>query len=145
MIEGKGPHRGGCLCGAVRYEVKGPLRQALVCHCRMCQQTHGVPAAYSAAAHTDFRLVETRGLKWYRSSKLARRGFCGDCGASLFWERLGAPTISIACGSLEPPSGVRIVGHIFMANKGDYYEITDGLPQREEGSGGQIPATTSSF
>jgi hypothetical protein len=138
-------HRGGCLCGAVSYEVEGPLRPALVCHCRMCQQTHGVPAAYSAARRGQLRLNETRGLKWYSSSPVARRGFCSECGASLFWDRIGAETISIACGSLAPPSGVKIVGHIFMADKGDYYEVTDGLPQRDQGSGGQIPATPTAF
>lgn len=138
-------HRGGCLCGAVSFEIRGALRQALVCHCRMCQQTHGVPAAYTAAAQSALHLTDTRGLKWYSSSPVARRGFCGVCGASLFWERIGADTISIACGSLEPPSGVKIVGHIFMSGKGDYYEVTDGLPQREQGSGGQIPSTSTAF
>ena len=138
-------HRGGCLCGAVKYEVTGDLRPALVCHCRMCQQTHGVPAAYTAAAHADFRVTELKGLKWFQSSDVARRGFCGDCGASLFWERIGGPSISIACGTLAPPSGVKIVGHIFTDDKGDYYELTDGLPQRQRGSNGQVPASPTSF
>jgi len=145
VSEGRSTHGGGCLCGAVRYEVTGELRPALVCHCRMCQQTHGVPAAYSAASHGDFRMTETRGLKWFVSSTVARRGFCSECGASIFWERIGGPSISIACGSLDPPSGVKIVGHIFMADKGDYYEVTDGLPQREQGSNGRIPVSSTTF
>ena len=145
MSQDRDMHRGGCLCGAVRYEVAGQLRPALVCHCQMCQRTHGVPAAYTAAAQGDLRLTETRGLKWYRSSAIARRGFCSECGASIFWERVGGPGISIACGTLDPPSGVSIVGHIFMADKGDYYEMTDGLPQRVDGSGGQVPASPTSF
>lgn len=145
MSGAKVGHRGGCLCGAVSYEVEGSLRPALVCHCRMCQQTHGVPAAYTAAAQAALRLIEARGLKWYGSSTVARRGFCSDCGASLFWERIGADTISIACGSLEMPSGVKVVGHIFTADKGDYYEVTDGLPQCKHGSGGQLPSTPTAF
>jgi len=136
-------HRGGCLCGAVAYEVRGKLRDALVCHCGMCQKTHGVPAAYSAAGKDDLRLTETRGLKWYRSSPLARRGFCGECGASLFWQADRADYVAIACGTLQQPSGVKLVGHIFLQDKGDYYEIKDGLPQYQQGTGGEVPGAYS--
>lgn len=139
MSKGDGSHRGGCLCGAVTYEVSGGLRPALVCHCRMCQQTHGVPAAYSAAKRDKVRLTQQRGLAWYASSPKARRGFCRECGASLFWEPIGGDYWAIACGSLEQPSGTKITGHIFVADKGDYYEITDGLPQFEQGTGGRVP------
>lgn len=136
-------HGGGCLCGAVRYEVRGPLRQALVCHCAMCQKTHGVPAAYSAAANETLRFPESRGLAWFRSSPQVERGFCRHCGASLFWRREGAGYTSIACGSLDRPSGVAIAGHIFVGEKGDYYEIHDGLPQFEKGTGGKVPGAPS--
>jgi len=139
--EGKGEkrHGGGCLCGAVRYEVSGELRPALVCHCRMCQQTHGVPAAYSAAKRERLALTEARGLAWYASSGTARRGFCRECGASLFWEPTGGDYVAIACGTLDQPTGIKTVGHIFVADKGDWYEIADGLPQFEKGTGGQVP------
>ena len=132
-------HGGGCLCGAVRYEVRGKLRDALVCHCSMCQRTHGAPAPYSAARNDDLRLVESRGLKWYRSSENAERGFCQSCGASLFWRPLNADYTAIACGTLDQPSGVRSVAHIFLMDKGDYYTLTDGLPQFERGTAGQLP------
>lgn len=136
-------HRGACLCGAVRYEVKGRLRDALVCHCSMCQRTHGVPAIYSAADNSDLALTEARALKWYRSSPAAERGFCGDCGASLFWKPTGGSYTAIACGTLDQPSGVRTVGHIFLVDKGDYYTLADGLPQFERGTGGQVPSAPS--
>lgn len=135
----KSLHKGGCLCGAVAYQVKGPLRDALTCHCHMCQRTHGVPATYSAAAKSDFVLLQDRGLKWFASSSFARRGFCSSCGASLFWESLGADYIAIAAGTLDPGSGVKTVGHIFTADQGDYYEIKDGLPQFQGSSGGNLP------
>ncbi len=118
---------GGCLCGAVRYEVRGPLRPVVNCHCAQCRRSHGHVAAYTAAARADLVLTEDRGLKWYASSKQARRGFCGDCGASLFWEPLGEERIAIAAGGIDAPSGLETVRHIFTAHKGDYYEITDGL------------------
>ena len=132
-------HGGGCLCGAVRYEVRGKLRDALVCHCSMCQRTHGAPAPYSAARNDDLRLVEARGLKWYRSSENAERGFCQCCGASLFWRPISADYTAIACGTLDQPSGVKSVAHIFLMDKGDYYTLTDGLPQFERGTAGQLP------
>ena len=124
---------GGCLCGAVRYEVHGPLREVVNCHCGQCRRSHGNVAAYTSAKRADLVLTEERGLKWYASSDVARRGFCGDCGASLFWEPVGEGRISIAAGGIDRPSGLTTVRHIFTAHKGDYYEIADGLEALPEG------------
>lgn len=121
-------HRGGCHCGAVRYETEGPLRPVVYCHCRQCRRIHGLFAAYSATPRTAFRLLESRGLRWYAASAHARRGFCAECGASLFWEPAGADYISLAAGSLEEPTGLSAEAHIFVADKGDYYELCDALP-----------------
>ncbi len=118
---------GRCLCGAVRYEIRGPLRGVVNCHCGQCLRTHGNVAAYTRCARSDLVLTEDRGLKWYRSSDFARRGFCRECGASLFWEPLGEDRVSVAAGSIDPPSGLKTIRHIFVADKGDYYEIADGL------------------
>jgi hypothetical protein len=118
---------GRCLCGAVRYQIRGPLRAVVNCHCGQCRRTHGNVAAYTSAARADLVLTEDRGLKWYRSSEIARRGFCRDCGASLFWERLSGDQVAVAAGSIDPPSGLKTIQHIFVADKGDYYEIADGL------------------
>ena len=98
-------------------------------HCAKCRRFHGDIAAYTAHAQNDFKLLEDSGLEWYRSSEWARRGFCAGCGSSLFWERIDASTISISAGSLDQPTGLRTVRHVFVADKADYYEITDGLEQ----------------
>ena len=119
---------GGCLCGAVRYIVAGPLREVENCHCSRCRRTHGHVAAYTAAPARALSLIEQRGLRWYVADG-RERGFCGECGASLFWRRTGAEQISIAAGTVDPPTGLRTAFHIFTASQGDYYEITDGLPQ----------------
>jgi hypothetical protein len=119
--------QGGCLCGAVRYEAAGRFRPVIVCHCGMCQRTHGAPASYTAVDRPALKMTEDRGLRWYRSSDEARRGFCNECGASLFFDWLAAPHISIAAGTLDGPTGLRTVAHIYAADKGDYYEIVDGL------------------
>ena len=118
---------GRCLCGAVRYQIRGPLRPVVNCHCGQCRRTHGNVAAYTSAARADLVLTEDRGLKWYRSSEVARRGFCRNCGASLFWERLGEDRVAVAAGGIDPPSGLKTIRHIFVAAKGDYYGIAEGL------------------
>ena len=123
-------HTGGCLCGAVRYEVSGPLRDVVECHCAMCRRTHGHVAAYTAVPKPALRLVETRGLKWYASSDFARRGFCAECGASLFWERPTGDLTSIAAGTLDPPTGLRTTLQIFVEDAGDYYTLRPDVPQR---------------
>jgi hypothetical protein len=130
-------HSGGCLCGAVRYRVTGPLRGVVNCHCGQCLHTHGHYAAYTAANLNNFELTEQRGLKWYSSSDAARRGFCQECGASLFWQGLqgNSDIISIAAGTLDQPTGLTTIRHIFTAGAGDYYHISDDLEQLPQGMG----------
>ena len=121
--------RGQCLCGAVRFEVRGPLRPIIYCHCAMCRRGSGHFAAATACAPEHLRLISAESLRWYRSSAGARRGFCGACGSPLFWEPAHGRHISIWAGTLDTPTGLEASTHIFAADKGDYYEIEDGLPQ----------------
>ena len=123
---------GRCLCGAVRYEATGALRDVVVCHCRMCRKAHGHIGAYTASARDALRLVEARGLKWYRSSAQARRGFCSECGATLFWEGDGRDTMSIAAGTLDEPTGLATALQIHVASAGDYYAVDASTPIRPE-------------
>jgi len=118
---------GGCLCGAVHYDVRGPLREVVNCHCGMCRKFHGHIAAYTNAALEDVRITGRPYLKWYNSSSFARRGFCVKCGSSLFWQRRTGGTISIAAGSLNAPTNLATTRHIFVAHMGDYYKISDRL------------------
>ena len=114
---------GSCLCGGVRYRVRGPLRDVLICHCQFCRRMNTHVGAYAACAPADLELVSSRTLRWYRSSPGARRGFCNKCGSALFWEPTPATHISISAGSLNAPTGLRIKEQIFLAQKGDYYEL----------------------
>lgn len=118
---------GGCLCGAVRYAVRGDLRDVVDCHCGQCRRIHGHHGAYSAAAKVDLVVTVERGLAWYASSDVARRGFCRECGSTLFWEPLERDYVAIAAGSLDQPTGLKTVAHIHTADKADYYEIADDL------------------
>ncbi len=117
---------GGCLCGAVTYTVDGPLRPVIACHCRQCRKTSGHHVAATSCARGDIQI--TGEVTWYASSDTARRGFCGICGSNLFWDGAGA-NLSIFAGTLDTPTGLHLKAHIFCADKGDYYEIADGLPQ----------------
>ena len=119
---------GRCLCGAVRYEVRGPLSPAHACHCGQCRRQSGPFIVATSARRADFILAKDRGLRWYRSSDFAKRGFCGECGSVLFWDD-GGDEISINAGGLDQPTGLAVTKHIFVDDKADYYDIKDGLPQ----------------
>jgi hypothetical protein len=120
---------GGCLCGAVRFETTGTLRPVAYCHCGQCRKWHGHIGAYTNAPNDQFKLVHDEGLSWFASSDFAQRGFCSKCGSSLFWRRNQGDSISIAAGSLDGRTGLESERHIYVPDKGDYYDITDGLPQ----------------
>lgn len=117
---------GSCLCGAVKYEVHGPLRNVVACHCEQCRKQTGTYMSATAARDEDLKITEDRGLKWYRSSDTARRGFCSECGSVLFWKGEGRDYTAIAAGSLDGPTGLKLEGHIFCESAGDYYEIAGG-------------------
>jgi hypothetical protein len=121
---------GGCLCGAVRYEVDPPLRDVILCHCEMCRKAHGHVGAYTAAPKAALRVTQSRGLAWYASSSFARRGFCRECGGTLFWERTAADTISIAAGTLDGATGLVTTLQIHVADAGDYYRIDPSIPRK---------------
>jgi hypothetical protein len=130
---------GRCLCGAVRYEIRGPLRDVLVCHCSECRRWSGHFFAATSAQKSDLVLVESDALRWIESPESesdARRGFCSACGSSLFWDAPARDTISIAVGSLDEPTGLETIGHVYVSQAGDYYELpADGLPRHERLSG----------
>ena len=120
---------GRCNCGAVTFVAVGPFRPARACHCKSCRRQSG---HYVAATQIDRGGLSVTGeemLTWFVASAHARRGFCSICGAHLFWEPLGSARISVFMGCLDEPTGLRLADHIFVGEKGDYYEITDGPPQ----------------
>ena len=128
---------GGCLCGAVRFEVLGPLRDVVLCHCGECRRWGGHVTAMTAAQAGHLRFATDSGLRWIdspQSAARAQRGFCGECGASLFWDAPDRETISIAAGVLDEPTGLRTTSQIYTEDAGDYYEIDPAL-EASPGSG----------
>lgn len=122
--------KGSCQCGNVRFEIAEPLTGATACHCNQCRKQSG---HYFASANTPKAAVSVTGdgLTWYPSSEKVRRGFCRHCGSWLFWEPVFKDWTSVALGAIDGPTGLRLERHIFVADKGDYYDIADGLPQNE--------------
>ena len=107
MADSKRITTGGCLCGAVRYEVKNPLRDVVNCHCSMCQRQHGNFGPHSRARKINITITNDSGLAWYRTSEVARRGFCRLCGSGLFWEPFDLDATGIIAGTI---GGVWLMG-----------------------------------
>lgn len=122
-------HSGGCLCGGVRYELEGPVRAVVACHCSQCRRTSGHFVAATRAPSKNLHLIASGTLTWFRSSEGAERGFCRRCGANLFWRPVDGTTTSIMAGTLDVPTHLKIQRHIFVADKSDYYSIEDSVPQ----------------
>lgn len=122
-------HTGSCLCGGVRFDVEGDLRGVIYCHCSQCRKQTGHFYAATNVPTSAIRIDGADGITWFAASPSARRGFCRTCGSALFWQLNGADEISVLAGAFDSPSGLSGEVHIFVADKGDYYEIADGLPQ----------------
>ena len=118
--------KGSCLCGQIRFTTPGPLRPVIACHCTQCRKTTGHSVAATSVLRTAVTI--TGAPRWYAPSSQACRGFCAKCGSQLFWDGKGTH-LSIFAGSIDGATGVKMAGHIFCADKGDYYEIANGLPQ----------------
>jgi hypothetical protein len=127
--EGATMHKGSCLCGTVRFEVTGELPPPDACHCGMCRKVSGHFWASTDVPRAAVTIHGAEQITWFRSSEKVRRGFCSSCGSALFWDPIYRDTIAIAMGAFDKPTDTRLRVHIHVADKGDYYEIADGLPQ----------------
>ena len=126
-------YTGGCDCRAVRFKMTGPLRDVVNCHCGQCRRTHGHFAAYANALIANLKFTETRGLKWYASSDFAKRGFCGDCGGSIVWQANDSDQIGVSAGAIDGDTGLKTIAEIYVADAGDYYQLSPGLPTYPQG------------
>ncbi len=124
--------RGGCLCGAIRYEIDGALGAMTHCHCAMCRKAHGAAfATYASVLLRDFRFDRGEDQRErYRSSPEVDRAFCKRCGSNLlFLYRPDPERVEVAVGTLDGDPGRRPEAHIFTASKAPWFELRDDLPQ----------------
>jgi hypothetical protein len=133
-MSGDRPDRltGRCNCGAVTFTAAGPFRSPKACHCKSCRRQSGHYLAATQVGRSGLTVAGEEMLSWYRATEHARRGFCRVCGVHLFWEQDGSDRVSIFMGCLDDPTHLKLADHIFVGEKGDYYEINDGLPQALE-------------
>lgn len=123
--------KGACLCRAVRFEVAGELPHPAACHCTICRRLSGHYAAWADIPWDRLKIFGEETLTWFQSSETVRRGFCSVCGSQLFFDPLNLGWTSVAMGALDGQGHAHLEEHIHVADKGDYYDIADGLPQRE--------------
>ena len=122
-------HLVNCLCESVKLLIKGKLRYVSNCHCSQCQKTHGNFAAYTSCNEKNLSFIKNKTLKWYKSSKNAKRGFCSKCGASIFFKKFNTDTISISAGMFTNPTKLKTLHNIFIKGKMDFYTIDNKLPK----------------
>ncbi|MEM7488727.1 MAG: GFA family protein [Pseudomonadota bacterium] len=116
---------GRCLCGAVTLSTDHALGPVTACHCGQCRRQTG---NYAAAVPVPWSALAVSGeVRWYASSEGARRGFCPTCGSYLIWEEFDG-TAYVMAGAFDGPTGLGMDGHLFYADRGDWYRAGDGLP-----------------
>jgi hypothetical protein len=134
-VTGAAPRRlrGGCLCGAVAYEVDDAFVYAQNCHCSQCRRATGSAfKPFGGIPRDRLSLVRGEGaLLRYGDGPDACDMHCGTCG-SLLWSvvREGA-WVHVALGTLADAPSLRPTAHIFVGSKAPWHEITDDLPQYE--------------
>ena len=125
--------KGSCLCGAITFRVTGSVSPIEVCHCVQCRKWTGHFFANIEVARDGLDVNGEEHIRWFHSSAKVRRGFCGICGSTLFFDpidRVKHAWVGVAMGALDTATGARIGLHIFTAEKGDYYLIPDDEPQQ---------------
>jgi len=130
---GEPKHQGSCLCGKVELSIAKYNRNVVACHCTQCRKQTGHMVAAFNVLDSDLSITGKEHLKWYEASSDAKRGFCGECGSVLIWKANHTDNTSLMAGCMDSPTELKLVEHIFVADKGDYYELNDGLPQDEGG------------
>lgn len=121
---------GSCNCKGVTFTVTDGDQSVSACHCTQCCKQSGHHWASGYTATSNFEI--SGDVRWFESSGTAKRGFCPTCGCFLFWKANTEDGMSFSLGAIDEPTGLKLQKHIFVADKGDYYEIADGVPQREQ-------------
>jgi hypothetical protein len=129
---------GGCLCGAVRFEITPPTKWCAHCHCSLCRRAHGAAfVTWLGVERPQFALVAGGSeLRWYRSTPPARRGFCGRCGSTLFFESERWPDeVHVALAHLDGPIDRAPAAHVFFDSRVSWVDLGDSLPRHGGPSG----------
>ena len=124
---------GAGLCGSVKFAATLPSLWCAHCHCHMCQRFHGAPlVTWVGFAEEGFRItVGENTLRWYASSPVAQRGFCGDCGSSMLFKSEKWPDEMHVClPNIQDPIDRQPEGHAHYGSHVDWLELADDLPRK---------------
>tara|TARA_Y100000590_G_scaffold422302_1_gene526854 strand:- start:51 stop:485 length:435 start_codon:yes stop_codon:yes gene_type:complete len=125
--------KASCLCGGIKFKTKGYHRNIYNCHCVQCVKTHGHHAAYTCVKEKNIKFIKKRTLKWFKSSKKGKRGFCKKCGASIFYKitakRVGNEDLHISAGMFKKPLKLKTIANIYTKSKLDYYKLDKSIPK----------------
>lgn len=125
-------YTGGCLCGKVRFEIKGPIKDIVYCHCSQCRKVQGSAFATNGVVKADeFAIVSgEEALRAYQYGPGKVKYFCSACASPMFSRNAALPdVVRIRLGTLEGEVAERPWCHIFVGSKANWYEISDDLPQ----------------
>lgn len=132
------PLGGSCLCGAVRYELRGTPRLMYHCHCGTCRKANGASVATNLMLGVDdFVIVAGQDrLTAFESSPNKHRHFCSACGSPIYSQSAATPdVVSLRIGTLDGDPGVRPAAHIWVDSRAPWDDVCDGLPQLPRGFG----------
>jgi hypothetical protein len=126
--------KGGCLCGSIRYEIRGPARRTTNCHCHQCRRSSGAPfVTWLEFQPSDFRILSGT-PSGYESSPQVTRQFCGKCGTQLTYQHAeDADTIDVTACSLDELDSVSPDDHVWCDRMAPWVKIADGLPRYKLG------------
>ena len=130
MSESDATITGGCLCGAIRYEMSTPLCDVHFCHCRMCQKAFGNLFGVFGSVPREALRFTAGSPELYRSSSFAERGFCAECGTPLTFRYLKSDWVAVSIGSLDRPEAVRPEIHWGIESQVPWLVIHDDLPRK---------------
>lgn len=129
-------HKGSCLCGQVRYEIRGELTGVLNCHCSDCRKAHGAAFRTRAMVNAvDFAWLNGEELLTHYEAKPGEfRTFCRVCGSSILTRFRDNPDeYGLALGTLDTDPGAKAACHVWVSDKAPWHDITDAVPQFPEG------------
>lgn len=136
--------RGGCLCGAVIYQITLPTLWCAHCHCSMCRLSHGAGyVTWFGVADPQFRIIEgDDAMAWHQSSPPAQRAFCKRCGTRLFFRSKRWPgETHVTLASLHEPLDRVPESHVFYASHVDWAPVGDALPRHYQSDDPEARAT----
>jgi hypothetical protein len=137
------PVTGGCLCGAVRYEVEAFLKSGYYCHCTLCQRNNGAPFEIGIPVKAGTLAFVKGEPRWFMAKSNGYRGFCATCGSRLAWSPADPAdgwATNIVPGSLDNPGDIVPIAHTYTDTMQPWFQMEDGLPRYTEAEMGPVEA-----